>query len=624
MNTENFESAPRPEELQGELKDAVNLVRNAPPPEESQNRAFGRALQWANALPAPSRPSILANRKRWPRWFRWTFLGSATALLVALAGTIFWQAGNPSTSWAEVVKAMQMKPWIHAETTVPAPGPEIKSIKSEFWFSQKHAVFAQSGYACDKYYDRKLHFIDEYQPETKSILRTSVISSSFENTMFTDMEAMFENLLNGDSPFASVTQQIPGSEMVEQTQTDIEVSGRKLIEYRLKLRHIREGQELAPLIIIFHVDRSTNLPTEMIFNRSGKEGSIDKLVYKFDYPAEGPTDIYALGVPLSAKRIDRTVKPELNQLLDAVAKARNDFDPYEAVVIVGTVPVKQMITFQHIWRNGLKFRAESAYITKKDSVADLPLKPVDNLDWCRKYLDKYEHQPIAVCDGKIVYVPEWEKTKAIWENPNVKVKELYKWKEFMRESSFGKGIIMARPTKARDYFVEFYAYPFMQSPRDDLEVEIKPAGPDDPPGTILIEEKFSTKDDHSERAERFLVDPSRGFVTLRHEIDFPTSETPIAQPPKLAGDASKSQPYSSPTPQPIKKQISTTIYEMKDFRKSPRGIWYPTQVRSNRNILSSSAPIANQQGQSYYFYLDFSKDLPDELFQPDSSSKGDK
>ena len=59
------------------------------------------------------------------------------------------------------------------------------------------------------------------------------------------------------------------------------------------------------------------------------------------------------------------------------------------------------------------------------------------------------------------------------------------------------------------------------------------------------------------------------------------------------------------------------IYEYDGFRRTPRGVWYPTVLRWKN--ASSSANKAKPGGiefhdQVTYFYLDFTAELPDELF----------
>ncbi len=54
--------------------------------------------------------------------------------------------------------------------------------------------------------------------------------------------------------------------------------------------------------VTFIVDSQTHLPRSMIGRFTGEPQSMN---FEFDYPATGPADIYALGVPKNAKLIDR-------------------------------------------------------------------------------------------------------------------------------------------------------------------------------------------------------------------------------------------------------------------------------------------------------------------------------
>ena len=62
MTGDRWESMPRPDELQGELRDAVNSIRVAPLPEESEKRVVDRAIAWAAALSGTERQPPVSPR----------------------------------------------------------------------------------------------------------------------------------------------------------------------------------------------------------------------------------------------------------------------------------------------------------------------------------------------------------------------------------------------------------------------------------------------------------------------------------------------------------------------------------------------------------------------------------
>ena len=77
---------------------------------------------------------------------------------------------------------------------------------------------------------------------------------------------------------------------------------------------------------MIRVDPEKKLPDSMTFT-CGKE----KMQATFDYPAEGPADIYALGVPRDAPVEDRMPPPDLSRILKLVRQTRRDFDDYLAI-----------------------------------------------------------------------------------------------------------------------------------------------------------------------------------------------------------------------------------------------------------------------------------------------------
>jgi len=56
-----------------------------------------------------------------------------------------------------------------------------------------------------------------------------------------------------------------------------------------------------------------------------------KVEIAFDYPAEGPADIYALGAPREAPVEDRMPPPDLDRIMKIVQQNRRDFGDYLAI-----------------------------------------------------------------------------------------------------------------------------------------------------------------------------------------------------------------------------------------------------------------------------------------------------
>ena len=54
----------------------------------------------------------------------------------------------------------------------------------------------------------------------------------------------------------------------------------------------------------------------------------ERLRREFDYPESGPADVVAMGVPATARRVDRVPADDLVRVLDGLKTGRNRFDDY--------------------------------------------------------------------------------------------------------------------------------------------------------------------------------------------------------------------------------------------------------------------------------------------------------
>ena len=78
------------------------------------------------------------------------------------------------------------------------------------------------------------------------------------------------------------------------------------------------------------VDPETRLPVYMLVKSSKNPTSRHK--YTFDYPADGPADIYALGVPAKITIDDRMPPQDCQQVLRAMAASRARIGDFRLVV----------------------------------------------------------------------------------------------------------------------------------------------------------------------------------------------------------------------------------------------------------------------------------------------------
>ena len=101
MNDETYKPGSL-DELSGDLRVAVERLKERPVPEAAMQRALDRVARFGS--PSPSRWNHRRLKLK-------AVLGFAAAAAVCTAlGLLLLR---PSNLWAEVVKAVQAKPWIH-------------------------------------------------------------------------------------------------------------------------------------------------------------------------------------------------------------------------------------------------------------------------------------------------------------------------------------------------------------------------------------------------------------------------------------------------------------------------------------------------------------------------------
>ena len=228
-------------------------------------------------------------------------LGVVAAVCLALG---FWFS-RPSDLWADVVNAVQAKPWIHG--TLRSAKPDESR---EFWISTTRAVGGSRSAEQISYFDGRLRITHQYEPQKKVLYRLP--SSSADVGQGQQLLEIFQGLFRGD---AELKAQLSGLILKDQKRTQTEKDGRRWDEYELVFQ-IPSGPD-GDARMTFVVDTQTRLPHSMTWTSDAGEAG----EFIFDYPENGPADIYALGVPKDAKLIDRVPTGDIAQFLPVSRRA---------------------------------------------------------------------------------------------------------------------------------------------------------------------------------------------------------------------------------------------------------------------------------------------------------------
>jgi peroxiredoxin len=212
-----------------------------------------------------------------------SFLLIVTPFLIIPRGSAF--------AWDEVVDAVRAKPWMHSTWTYPGGSHET-------WDSPRHRIWAMKHNAFVYFHDYESGDFgfgngvsDTYSRDAETITRTGLASVA-EDYQF--HHQLLSGLLRGDKVI-SVT---PGRQkIVKQEFREVHDGDRHWVEFELHITN--PGSTPDPVIAIYRIDPETRLPhsCKMKDFITDEAGTPLTPTLVFDYPEDGPRDIYALGVP---------------------------------------------------------------------------------------------------------------------------------------------------------------------------------------------------------------------------------------------------------------------------------------------------------------------------------------
>jgi hypothetical protein len=505
-------------------------------------------------------------------WRRAAFAvaGLAAAILV---GVLLWSR-QEGVAWAQVAEAVRAMPWIHMKIV----GGEGQL--GETWLSFPRNIAAMRYPNLVQYDDYRSGVRHEYDAQQKKLYRLAAApAQDFKST-----ERFFQAIFRGN---AIREEDFFGPRLIKQRQRTVTEQGRRWILYELELHggdpERRDPDKREPVTMVIRVNPEKMLPDSATLTH-GKE----KREFVFDYPTEGPADVYALGVPRDARVEDRTPPPDLTRILKIVRQTRRDFDDYLAIAGGngghGGSSENSPFVVHMIRCKGDKFRVDAGIGDTRRVASGAEME-----QWWQEHGKESLPEGSVLCDGRRLY----ERSRASAEAG---------WKPSMHSVRQGDGRGAAAGIRESKYFVELLAYPVnldlhtLSLPQYTAQVD--PKGENGPGGSVRVVlqlAKRGGKDDRSTyHKEEYWLQPKYGYAVVK----------------RVASDC----PAVDEDPRRTEKQI---VYEYDDFRQTPRGVWYPTVSRWKNAIRSDNKNKlggAEFRDQVVYFYLDFTAGLSDELF----------
>ncbi len=518
----------------------------------------------------------------------WWGAAATVAATIALAAMIGWLL-RPHVSLADVAAVVFERPWIHVTATAP------KGETLDFWCSPTKDISAKRDKDWIEYRDHRLRIYYSYDVRAEVVYRVPEYTP-VRGDEFTSIVTALRVLLQNEQPIDRPLERLgflgdgrTDITVVQQKLEKVEDGDRKWLDYHLT---VRTGETPDPIEMLFRVDPKTKLVR--LWRVKGRWHG-KPMIYesRFDYPDTGPVDIYNLGVPKTAKLVDRVPSDDIARILEAHRAGRQRMDDYRAFHIMRPDGVDPTWWggVEIMYRKGDKFRCDSgtwrtAEISKRAAEEAWP-NPVEGEDlaaWWGRHMEDLYTQPSCIVHGSTYYYPKWRSVKDPDGSEHIEIESVDK-----HTLNIAPGDLLPPHWSLLS---EFLCRPPMGIPSQQFEPVIELNPTDGPAGTILL---------HIQRAGRmpgdsvpipdnprppidafrYWLDPARDYVAVRWDM--------------CGGDLGEE---------------TTDSYIIEEMAKSPRGIWHATRVRRE-----SQGPNGEKLGQILHFYLDFDVDLPDSLFE---------
>jgi len=556
-------------DLELPLAKAVQAVLTESPPDDAVSRVLDRAKRLevrASSMPSTANEPAARTRTRSPRWFlAWSASGAA-AIAATLLLALFLFSDGTSVSFAEMLAAVGSRPWVHATTTY-ADGQ--RSTTSESWVSPAHRFAAIRFGDRRQFEDIETGILLQYDAKDGTIYRTESLRLRGGRLTEARLPGLLDRLVADEDDSRDL---FYGERVVKAERHEEEQNGKRWLDYLIHLERI-DNPSLNRTVRI-RIDRATQLPE--LWEVRKADGAV--AITRFDYPDSGPRNIYELGVPKTAKLIDRVPKGDLARIIASQRAGRKRFDAYDAIVVQYTDGATTSyddltnLSVKRVRRKEGRYRVDQLLVAKPGLV--IPAPGTDMRTWWKENRDRYWSVPQLICDGDTTrfykmlddrIVPEKKPNLSVVAYKQVPIRvptddAPVEWPQLMPDQCIHPHLWTS--DKTRDFTV-------------DAEAK------DGPQGTVRV--IVTTKSGpRSGELFRYWFDPDRDYI-LRKEIDavFDHRTNELAY-------------------------LDTKQYE--EFAQSPGGKWYPRMVRRT----TSDKP--RWQGVTQFF-VDFEADITPDLFQ---------
>ena len=241
---------------------------------------------------------------------RITKLAAAAAIIIAILIGMHQFTGPvyvATPAFAKMIEAMKKMPWAHAFLKMQR---EFHKEQSQLWYSFASRIEAINEDGKLTLFDHNKQVAYAYDPCTEQITIFSLGERKFAGGAGSPWELM-EKTVEVLSEY---------NEGVQVTRRSDEYNGRNV-----EIHKVRVPRKVGIEEWLFVADSDTHLIMTLKLRGYDSDGNV--MVHgemTFDYPDDGPADIYELGAPRSAAVIDDRTKPEAEEIFNTYKAYRQN------------------------------------------------------------------------------------------------------------------------------------------------------------------------------------------------------------------------------------------------------------------------------------------------------------
>ena len=506
-----------------------------------------------NGIESTEQESRSRLARRTEKGLRGRLVSGGVAGLLALVAVVIAVTPAPTVGWSQLAKKLQDQKWIRGRWVVQGKRASmwISPAKQLWSFDLGSNLYFYDGVEKSKY---------EFHPKDSSIIKLPLGENRIEDVL--PLDELFKNE-------SSVGSRLFGSEkVVQQERREVIEDGKTWIDFHIVLARGEFNQG------VLRVDPDTKLPVYFLFNSSADETKTMR--QDFDFPSDGPANIFELGAPRDVQIIDMTPDQDVQRVLAEIAISRARIGDFRLVRGDANARGGSVIC-----RKGDRWRIDQwRPVPAPDG---LPIKVLKDgeVGFLEQKLSSAKVWPYLICDGTTV-----------WQSVNNEPGRHSHWEKSSRlaphdllsgnSSSLGfdclSALIFPDLSPKRGWIFEFDPHP--------LEA----------PDCVLIKTGAQTGTDPVTIGhDWYYLDPQRGYAVVRTE----SFSVPNGEP---------SHPDSSD---------KRSTFVMEGFEKTIQGFWYPRIVSEADGVRRKDGPQDSPEIKfrpSMYYNFYFEAELPDSLF----------